>query len=288
MENASDRDGGDVDAGSEISLPIPPLPSDRQSSTSHLPSNNFLCHPPPPSLPPFCSSWQFNPSNATASIRSQNDYRDNQRSYHSLTQDSLAHKFQSQSCFHHHSPPVFPPFQKSSIRNDGINPTTTNTNPSSKTPLPPLVPPHQSNRNPPSAAIQPFHLHSRMARTNNSAASTYSRESTLNSSVSSKVNSLAEDESCITPTTKPTIQISHCNKSRDSRESSLTSSHSTIKTSSTVTSSAVSMLRTSYVQHHIPTPNSNLTSYDMVGIMNGKSPDLLYLPNDFLPTNKKN
>jgi hypothetical protein len=25
----------------------------------------------------------------------------------------------------------------------------------------------------------------------------------------------------------------------------------------------------------------------MVGIMNGKSPDLLYLPNDFLPTNKK-
>ena len=34
------------------------------------------------------------------------------------------------------------------------------------------------------------------------------------------------------------------------------------------------------------TPNSNLTSYDMMGIMNGKSPELLYLPNGFLPTKK--
>ena len=44
---------------------------------------------------------------------------------------------------------------------------------------------------------------------------------------------------------------------------------------------------TSHGQHHIATPNSNLTSSDMVGIMNEKLPDLLYLPNDFLPSNKK-
>ena len=120
----------------------------------------------------------------------------------------------------------------------------------------------------------------------------------MNSNVSSRVNLLAHDESCITPSTKPTFHIPvpynqprdsrassfhvrvPCHQSRDSRASSLT-------TSSTVTSGALSILSTSSAQHHIPTPNSNLTSNDTIGIMNGKSPDLLYLPYDFLPPNKK-
>ena len=34
-------------------------------------------------------------------------------------------------------------------------------------------------------------------------------------------------------------------------------------------------------------PNSNLTSDDLMGIINGNLPELLHLPNDFLPTTKK-
>ena len=147
--------------------------------------------------------------------------------------------------------------------------------PSSEPSLPPLFHPH----NPPTV-IQPCHIKSSMGHTINSATSTCSRDSTLNSSVSSNVNSLTRDGSCFTPTTKPTIHIpGPYNQSRDSRVSSLT-------TSSTV-SGALSIVPTSNAQHDIPTPKSNLTSYDMVGILNGKSPDLLYLPSDFLPTNKK-
>ena len=251
--------------------------------------------------------------------------------------------------------PARPPFQSSLIKLYGINPTTTNTNPSSICTLPPLFPPHHIYRNPP-AAIKQFHAQSSMARTIDSATSMYSRESTLksnvpstvkspveyksyippsthspfhitgpynqsthsrassmtsshqessmmhtvhsatstcsresalNSSILSKVPSLAEDKSCITPTMKPPINRPCAfDQSTHSITSSLTSSHQTIRTPSVVSSSELSM-PTSYGQHHIATPNSNLTSSDMVGIMNGKLPDLLYLPNDFLPTNRK-
>lgn len=249
-----------------------------------------------------------------------------------------------------------PPFQSSSIKLDGINPTTTNTNPSSIQIVPPVIPPHHIYRNPP-ASIQQFHAQSSMARTIDSTTSTYSRESSLksnvpstvkspvenksyippsthppfhivpgpnnqsthsrassmtsshqkssmmhtvhsatstcsresalNSSISSKVPSLAEDKSRVTPTMKPPINIpGSFNQSSHSITSSLTSSHQTVRTPSIASTSELSM-PTSHGQHHIATPNSNLTSSDMVGIMNGKSPDLLYLPNDFLPSNKK-
>jgi hypothetical protein len=75
-----------------------------------------------------------------------------------------------------------------------------------------------------------------------------------------------------------------------SEASSLTSSHQTTGTSSAVnytSASKTSSLQTSNDQHLITTNDSNLSSHDMVGIMNGKPPDMLFLPNDFLPAKKK-
>jgi len=39
--------------------------------------------------------------------------------------------------------------------------------------------------------------------------------------------------------------------------------------------------------HTMTSPNSNLTSDDLMGIINGNLPELLHLPNDVLPTTKK-
>jgi len=75
-----------------------------------------------------------------------------------------------------------------------------------------------------------------------------------------------------------------------SRTSSLTSSHQTTGTSYAVnytSASKSSSLQTSNDKHLITTNDSNLSSYDMIGIMNGKPPDMLFLPNDFLPAKKK-
>ena len=124
MKNACDSNGGDAHTGSEMSPPPPhPLRSNNTNtnsvvlySTPHLPSNNPLWHRPPPILPAFCSSWQFEPSYATASNCSHIDYKYNQHSNHSSTQDSSTH-----------SPPIFAPYQKSSIANNRMNLTTTNT-----------------------------------------------------------------------------------------------------------------------------------------------------------------
>ena len=348
MEDVSNSNEGDVHAGSEISPQLPPLQSDHQSTNdvplswaSRPPDDERPWHRPPPIIPPLHSSWQFESSNGT---------EDKRHSFHSTPE------FRSHPYFHHHSLPVPPPFQSSSIKLDGINPTTTNTNPSSIQIVPPVIPPHHIYRNPP-ASIQQFHAQSSMARTIDSTTSTYSRESSLksnvpstvkspvenksyippsthppfhivpgpnnqsthsrassmtsshqkssmmhtvhsatstcsresalNSSISSKVPSLAEDKSRVTPTMKPPINIpGSFNQSSHSITSSLTSSHQTVRTPSIASTSELSM-PTSHGQHHIATPNSNLTSSDMVGIMNGKSPDLLYLPNDFLPSNKK-
>jgi hypothetical protein len=74
-----------------------------------------------------------------------------------------------------------------------------------------------------------------------------------------------------------------------SEASSLTSSHQTAGTSSAVnytSASKTSSLQTSNDQHLTKTNDSNLSSYDMVGIMNGKPPDVLFLPNDFLQQGK--
>jgi len=347
MKDVSNSNEGDVHAGSEISPQLPPLQTDHQSTNdvplslaSRPPADDRPWHHPPPIIPPLHSSWHFESSNGT---------EDKRHSFHS-TQEFRSHPY-----FHHHSLLIPPPIQSSSIKLDGIKPTTTNTNPSSMRILPPVIPPHHIYRNPP-ASIQQFHAQSDMARTIDSTASTYSRESTLksyvsstvkspaenksyipqsthphfhipgpynqsthsrassmtsshqkssmthtvhsatstcsresalNSSISSKVPSLAEDKSCVTPTMKPPINIpGPFNQSSHSITSSLTSSHQTIRTPSIASTSELSM-PTSHGQHHIATPNSNLTSSDMVEIMNGKSPDLLYLPNDFLPSNKK-
>jgi hypothetical protein len=75
-----------------------------------------------------------------------------------------------------------------------------------------------------------------------------------------------------------------------SRASSLTSSHQTKGTSSAVnytSASPTSSLQTSNDQHLITTNNLKLSAYDMIVIMNAKPPDMLFLPNDFLPAKKK-
>jgi hypothetical protein len=75
-----------------------------------------------------------------------------------------------------------------------------------------------------------------------------------------------------------------------SEASSLTSSHQTTGTSSAVnytSDSKTSSLQTLNDQNLITTNDSNLSSHDMIGIINGKPPDMLFLPNDFLPAKKK-
>jgi hypothetical protein len=70
----------------------------------------------------------------------------------------------------------------------------------------------------------------------------------------------------------------------------LTSSHQTTGTSSAVnytSDSKTSSLQTLNDQHLITKNDSNLSSHDMIGIINGKLPDMLILPNDFLPAKKK-
>ena len=108
------------------------------------------------------------------------------------------------------------------------------------------------------------------------------------------MKSSIEDYSCAAP---ETIQSSHTpfhtscdfNPSTDSTASSLTSSHQTRGESSAVhfaSYSHSSLLPISNDCDPISTPNSNLTSYDMGERMNGKSPELLHLLGDFLPTKK--
>ena len=48
-----------------------------------------------------------------------------------------------------------------------------------------------------------------------------------------------------------------------------------------------SLLSTSKDGYHVSTPDSNLMSHDIRGGMDSKPPDLLLLPNDFLPIKKK-
>jgi hypothetical protein len=125
----------------------------------------------------------------------------------------------------------------------------------------------------------------------NSFASTHSRATSSNSILPSKVRSAA----VIYQTTPPTTMSPFCtpgvvDPSTYSEASSLTSSHQTTGMSSAVnftSDSKSSSLQTSNDQHRITTNDSNLSSSDMRGIMNGKPPDMLFLPNDFLPAKKK-
>ena len=104
-----------------------------------------------------------------------------------------------------------------------------------------------------------------------------------------------EDYSCAAPETIPSSNTpfhTSCdfNPSTDSTASLLTSSHQTIGESSAVhfvSYSHSSLLPISKDHDPISTPNSNLTSYNVGERMNEESPELLYLPSDFLPTKKK-
>ena len=125
----------------------------------------------------------------------------------------------------------------------------------------------------------------------NSFVSTHSRATSSNSIFPSIVK-LAAVIYQTTPTTKmsPFHTPGVVDPSTYSEASSLTSSHQTTGTSSAVnftSDSKTSSLQFSNDQHRITTNDSNLSSSDMIGIMNGKPPDMLFLPNDFLPAKKK-
>jgi hypothetical protein len=125
----------------------------------------------------------------------------------------------------------------------------------------------------------------------NSFTSTPSRATSSNSILPSIVKSAEWNYSTAPTITMPPFHTpSAFDPSTYSEASSLTSSHQTTGTSSAVnytSDSKTSSLQTLNDQHLITTNDSNLSSHDMIGIINGKPPDMLFLPNDFLPAKKK-
>ena len=244
MKDVSNSNEGDVHAGSEIAPQLPPLQNDHQSTNdvplspeSCPPADEGLWHHPPPIIPPICSSWHFESSNGT---------EDKCHSLHSTRE------FGSHPYFHHHSLPAPPPpFQSSSIKLDGINPTPTIPNHSSTRTLPPVIPARHIYRNPP-ASIQQFHEQSSMTRTVDPGTSTYSRESTLKSNVPSTVKSPAENQSYIPPSTHSPFHIpGPYNQSTHSRASSMTSSHQKSSRTHTVHSATSTCSRESALNSSI-------------------------------------
>jgi hypothetical protein len=123
----------------------------------------------------------------------------------------------------------------------------------------------------------------------NMSASKYSSESSLSSIFMSAVKSSTAGYTNSAPS--QTLSHTPCtlNTSTYSRASSLTSSHQTTGSSSAVhvpNDTQLSLLPTSRYQIPMTSPNSNLTSDDLMGIINGKLPELLHLQNDFLPIKK--
>ena len=128
----------------------------------------------------------------------------------------------------------------------------------------------------------------------NMSASKYSSESSLSSNFLSAVKSSTADYTNSATSQTPPHTPCTLNTSTYLRASSSTSSHQTTGSSSAVhipSDTQSSLLPTS--KNLIPitsppmtSPNSNLTSDDLMGI-NGNLPELLHLPNDFLPTTKK-
>ena len=125
----------------------------------------------------------------------------------------------------------------------------------------------------------------------NTPASKYSSASSLGSNFPSAVKSSTADYSISAPTSlTPSHTPCTLNPSTYSRASSLTSSHQTTGSSSAVHvphDTQSSLLPTSTNQIPMTSPNSNLSSDDLMGIINGQLPELLPLPNDFLPAKKK-
>ena len=176
--------------------------------------------------------------------------------------------------------PIIPPICVLSIEMNKTNPSATNGNPLSGNMLPPL--PCHAYRNIPTEN-QSFHAV-------NLTTSKYSSSSSLCSNFPS-VKSSGAGYSYAAPTImSPFNTPCALDPSTSSRASSLKSSHQTTGTSSALhltSSTPLSLLPTSMNQNHMTSPHSNLTSSDLMGIMNGKLPELLHLPTDFLPTKKK-
>ena len=178
-------------------------------------------------------------------------------------------------------PPITPPFYAS--KDQTGRPSTSNSNPSSThTPTTVDHSYHYYRNHQPD--IRSFHPPSGVVQSMNSFASTHSR-------ATSKVKSAAVIYQTTPPTTmSPFHTPGVVDPSTYSEASSLTSSHQTTGTSSAVnytSDSKTSSLQTLNDQHLITTNDSNLSSHDMIGIINGKPPDMLFLPNDFLPAKKK-
>lgn len=124
----------------------------------------------------------------------------------------------------------------------------------------------------------------------NTSASKYSSESSLSSNFLPAVKSSTADYTNSAPSQPPSHTPCTLNTSTYSGASSLTSSHQTTESSFAVhvlSDTQSSLLPTSKNQIPMTSPNSNLTSVDLMGIINGNLPELLHLPNDFLPTKKK-
>ena len=245
---------------------------------------------PPPIVPPFKSSSVLEPINTSTSSSPQNE--PDPSSTRVLPPDLHSHHptqvLPPPLCPKQSPPPIIPPFYAS--KDETGHPSTSNSNPSS-THTPTTVDHsyyYYRNHQP---EIRSFHPPSGVVRSMNSFASTHSRATSSNSILPSKVRSAA----VIYQTTPPTTMSPFCtpgvvDPSTYSEASSLTSSHQTTGMSSAVnftSDSKSSSLQTSNDQHRITTNDSNLSSSDMRGIMNGKPPDMLFLPNDFLPAKKK-
>ncbi len=124
----------------------------------------------------------------------------------------------------------------------------------------------------------------------NSFTSMHSRASSSNSILPSIAKSAAGNYST-TPARvmSPFHTPGAVNPSKYSEASSLTSSYQTTETSFAVnftSDSKTSSLQILNDQHHITTDDSNLSSYDMIGIMNGKPSEILFLPNVHCPVKK--
>lgn len=261
------------------------------SSMPVLPPPRFSHHHSPPIVPPFNSSSVLEPINtSTTSSPAQNEPDPSStqvlppalHSHHPTQVLTPPHRPKQSP------PPIIPPFYAS--KDETIHPSTSNSYPSS-THTPTTVDHsyyYYRNRQP---EIRSFRPPSGVVRSMNSLTSTPSRATSSNSILPSIVKSAEWNYSTAPTITMPPFHTpSAFDPSTYSEASSLTSSHQTTGTSSAVnytSDSKTSSLQTLNDQHHIITNDSNLSSHDMIGIINGKPPDMLFLPNDFLPAKKK-
>ena len=255
------------------------------SSMPVLPPPHFSCHGPPPVVPPFNSSVSEPINTSSSPPRNEPD----PSSLQVLPPPHHSHLPTQVIPPPHHShqspPPIIPPFYTS--KDDTNHPSMSNSNPSSTHTPTTVGHPYSFRYYQPE--IRSFHPPSCVVRSMNSFPSTHSRASSSNSVLPSIVKSSAGNYSTTpTKTMSPFHTPGAVDPSTYSEASSLTSSHQTTGTSAgDYTGASKTSLQTWNDQHLMTTNNSNLSSYDMIGVMNGKPPDVLFLPNDFLPAKKK-